>query len=362
MVEESSQMITRKYLCLMGLLLALMIPMSSFAQVTFYVAADGDQAFTIEGDDINAHSEIELTVGYDSQGFSNPKVSVDQGRITDINDAITDTLIIKAVQGDDSTQTFTLHLKFDKKGERQGRIYSVTGAITDSDGTITQTRALPTASSPDVLPPPPLVEEAAETENGVAGDTPDIVTQERSVLQRFREFKGKPGLKAFSALFDRSLGDRNIQEPPVVLSDGKTMVKIATALLRDEENVPDIALSDSKLVRVAKEDGRGWVITALPNKGAWDARLIIRTGGKIYELPLVVAPPAKISAGITERNFLAELDRFRAERTAAGVWEGKPNRQALFNYVFTANCLAGSENASQTLAAGLASVMTKSKQ
>ena len=351
---------TRTHLCLMGLLLALLHPAPSLAQVTFYVAADGDRAFIIEGADISPNSEVELTVVYDSQGFTNPRVSVEQGSVTDINDAITDTLIIKAVQGDFDTQTY--HVRFDKKGDRPGRIYSVTGTIADPDGTISPTQTVPYSSSPDVLLPQPQDEEkTAFAETGATGGNAQIVIPGQNVLQRFREFKGKPGLNAFSALFDRSPGDRNIQEPPVVLSDGKTLVRIAPALLRDSEDAPDIALSDAKLVHVAKEDGMGWVITALPNKGTWDAGLIIRTGGKIYELPLVVAPPVTIDKDITEKNFLAELDRFRAERIAAGAWEGKPNRPALFEYVFTANCLAGWGKASHAMAAEVAGVTNESK-
>jgi hypothetical protein len=346
---------TKKHLCLMGLLLALLHPTPSLAQVTFYVAADGDKEFIIEGADIKPNSEVELTIAYDSLGFTNPRVSVEQGSVTDINDAITDTLIIKAVQGDFDTQTY--HLSFDKKGDRPGRIYSVTGTIAGPDGTVSPTQTLPYASSPDVLLPQPQDEEkAALAETGAAGGSAEQVIPGQSVLQRFKDFKGKKGLKAFIALFNRSPGDRNIQEPTVLLSDGKTLVRIAPALLRDSADTPDIALSDAKLVNLAKEDGRGWVITALPNKGTWDARLIIRTGGKIYELPLVVAPQVKIDNGIAEKNFLAELDRFRAERVAAGTWEGKPNRQVLIEYIFTANYLADSGNASHGKAAEIAIV------
>jgi hypothetical protein len=212
-----------------------------------------------------------------------------------------------------------------------------------------------------LLPQPQDEEKAALAETGAAGGSTEQVIPGQSVLQRFRDFKGKKGLKAYTALFDRRPGDRNIQEPSVVLSDGKTLVRIAPALLRDWDNMPDIALSDAKLINMAKEDGRGWVITVLPNKGAWDARLIIRTGGKIYELPLVVAPPVKIDNGITEGNFLAELDRFRAERVGAGAWEDKPNRQVLIEYIFTANCLAGSEKASHSMAAEVAGVTNESK-
>jgi hypothetical protein len=344
----------------MGLLLALLLPAPSLAQVTFYVAADGDKAFIIEGADIRPKSEIELTIAYDSQSFTNPRVSLEQGAVTDINDSITDTLIIKAVQGDFDTQTY--HLSFDKKGDRSGRIYSVTGTIADPDGTVSPTQTLPSASSPDVLLPQPKDEEkAAVAETGASGGSAGQVIPGQSVLQRFRDFKGKKGLNAFTALFDRSPGDRNLQEPPVLLSDGKTLVRIVPALLRDSADAPDIALSDAKLVNLAREDGRGWVITALPNKGTWDARLIIRTGGKIYELPLVLAPPVKIGNGIAEKNFLAELDRFRSERIAAGSWEGKPNRQALLEYVFTANCLASSGNASHSTATDVAGVTNETK-
>jgi hypothetical protein len=331
---------TGNYPCIVSLLLILLTPVPSCAQVTFYVAADGDKAFNIEGDDINAKSIVELTVGYDSQSLTNPQVSLTQGTVTKIDDSVTDTLLIKAIQGDDSTATFEVHLSFDRTGDKQGGIRSVTGTIIDPDGTEFSTVTLPAASSPLILPSVFKEDDTPAGKNVSSNDSPEIVVLERSVLQQFRDFKGKRGLKTFVTLFNRSLGEKNIQDPPIVLSDGKTPVEINPSLLKNGGEVPDIALSDAKLIDLRKDDEKGWVITALPNQGTWDARLIIKSGNKVFEFPIVVAPPVKILKNITESNFLAELDRFVARRAGAGTRENNPSRQVLLEYIFTANYLA----------------------
>ena len=350
---------TRKYICLIGLLLALLHPVLSSAQVTFYVTADGDKAFIIEGDDIEAKSAVELTVVYDSNALTNPRVRLAQGTVTDIVESA-GTVIIKAVQGDDSTATFEAHLSFDKKGDSQGRIFSVTGKIMEPGGAFSSTRTLPGASTPFVLQSFSGDEEMPAEGNGISGDRTEILSLEQSVLQRFRDFKGKRGLKAFAALFDRCPDERIIQEPPIVLSDGKTPVRITLPSKSLEGDLTNIALSDAKLVQVGREDGKGWVVTALPNAGAWDTRLIVKMDEKIFEFPLVVAPPVKIQKGMNERNFLSELDRFLSDRLGAGKGGNNPHRHILFEYFFTANYLASLENATVKMTAELKSPVSES--
>lgn len=316
-----------KYICLLGLLFAFLHPVPSFAKVTFYVTAEGDKGFVIEGDDINAKSAVELTVAYDSNFLANPRVRLGQGSVTDVADS-PGTVIIKAIQGDDSTATFEAHLSFDKKEDRQGGIFSVTGKIIEEDGTNISSRTLPGASTPFVLQSFSGEEEIQAEEIGISGDSPEILSPERSVLPRFREFKGERGLKTFVALFDRSPGECIVQQPPVALSDGKTPVSIRLPFKPEEGDLTNIALSDAKLVNLEREDKKGWVITALPNEGAWDTRLIVKVDEKIFEFPLVVAPPVKIQKGVNERNFLSEWTGFCPN--GSSQVKGKTIRRGIF--------------------------------
>jgi hypothetical protein len=362
----------------MGLLFALLQPVPSFAEITFYVLPEGDKGFIIEGDDINAAAGVELTVVYDSNFLAHPRVRMTQGTVTDIDDSVPGTVIIKAIQGDDSTQTFEAHLSFDKTKDIQGGIFSVRGKIMQTDGTDSPSRTIPgesaelssssflstaayhdgeTASNPEQSVTTGKTEKTA-----LSGNSADIFSRkEKNVLQRFKDFRGERGLKAFVALFEQKSADLPVQEPPVVLSDGKTLVRIRFPFQPEEEDTPNIALSDAKLVDMRKEGKKGWVITAMPKEGTWNAGLIIMGDEKTIEFPLVVAPPVKIHETINEQNFVAELDRFLSDQVGAGKGEIDPLRQIPHEYIFTANYLASSGNTTAKMTSGLNNPMSESK-
>jgi len=332
----------KKYLCLIGLLLTLLHPAPAAAQVTFYVLDNGDQGYIIEADDINAGAGVEITVVYDSNLLARPQASLTQGRVTEVFDAVPGTVVIRANQGDDASQTFDLHLSFDRIGAYQGGIFSVEGKVLGPDGTSLASRTLPSASTPAVLPSVSCLPEPAEaTDEGAEnGDLPLIPGQ--SVLQRFQDFRGERGLRAYAALFRRNLAGLPVQEPAVALSDGKTPVRITLPEPAGQGDTPDIALSDAKLLRCGKAQGEGWEVTALPSEGTWSASLLISSGVEIVEFPLVVVPPIALPDGVSEKNFLAEMDRFLAAHASPGKGEGEAPRRTLLEYVFTANYLVHS--------------------
>lgn len=348
---------TRKYIYLLGLLLALLSPVPASADITFYVRPDGDKGFIIEGDDIKATESVEITVVYDTTILANPRVKLLQaGNVTNIDDSNPGTLVFNANQGDEPGPSFEAHLSFEKMKDIQGGIFSVNGKIMGQDGTISPSRTMPDApvsQSSSLLTVATNFGEMvssseqseAPEEAAASGNRLDMLMKaEKSVLQRFREFKGGRNLRAFAALFARNPGGVLSQEPPVVLSDGKSPVNIRLALHEQGNGAPNFAMSDAKLVRLRKDDENGWVVTALPNEGTWNARLIVETDGKRIEFPLAVAPALSIHKNVTEENFDAQLDSFVAELIAGGKGENDPLRRALYEYCFTANYLAGREN------------------
>jgi len=343
---------TGKYLCLLALLLVLLSPVPSIADITFYVSPDGDRSFNIEGDDISDTATIEITVKYDPAVFANPRVSVEGGTVTDIFDTIPGMLVFTANQGDEPGPSFLAHLTFDKIGNSQGGPFSVTGKIMEQDGMITPSRAMTDPSAPSLLTADPDNEEkgakaekpAAAKEAAVPGTGTDpVMKSEKSVLQRFREFKGERSLKAFTGLFERNPQVVLIQEPAVIISDGKTPVSVRFEVPQ-QEGEPTVAASDAILIQILKDGENGWIIRALPNEGTWKAGLNIKMGAKELEFPLVVAPPVTIREGIAENNFIAELDRFVADRSARDKKDNEPLPPFLYEYIFTANCLANSGN------------------
>jgi hypothetical protein len=405
---------TRNNICLICLLLATLCPMPSSAEITLFVSPDGDGAFIIEGDNIKDTENVEITVNYDSTILANPRVSLQGGTVTNIYDGIPGTLTFNSYRGDNISSSFEAHLAFDKKGDSQGGIISVKAITMEPDGTSSPSRSILNLPSP-----PSSSAQATETnrelfaasaseekcdsrhegdsckektdgaqkigagtdtasndegtasspeksatteETATAGNRHDrLMNAEKSVLQRFKEFKGERGLKAFVALFEQSPSNMLVQEPPVILSDGKTPVRIRLGLLMKGGDSPNIALSDAKLVQLRKESEKGWVITVLPKEGTWNASLIIKIDEEIIEFPLVVAPPFKIKKCITERNFVAELDRFIFDQALISKGENVPPRQIPYEYVFTANYQASFGNHSSKMTSERANLVSNSK-
>jgi hypothetical protein len=328
----------------------------SFAEITFYTAPEGSKGFVVEADDISEKAKIEITVSYDPVILANPRVTLETGTVTDVDDSTPGTLVFRADQSDEPAPSFVAHLSFDITGDALGGIHSVKGKIMEPDGTITPSRAIP--NIPNDLSTPNLLatfsgdgdmkpsQEVSATEDTAALCTRHDLLRKReiSVVQRFREFRGKREVEALVALFGRGLSDMIAQEPPVALSDGKTPVCITLQMQQKGGNAPNVALSDAKLLQVRKDGEKKWLITALPNQGTWNASLIIQTDEYIIEFPLVVAPKVEMPQDITRRNFIAELDHFISELVQGGKGENDPLRRSLYEYFFTANYLASLGN------------------
>ena len=364
-------MITRKYICLLGLLLTLLCPVQSSAEITFYVLPEGDKGFIIEGGpDIKETATVEIKVGYDPARIANPQVSVDGG-IVKIVDNYPGTLVFNATQGDNPAPSFAARLIFEKIGDSPMGTISVTGQILDEDGTISSTRTMLGASSSSELilsdnnEAPVSKQEITVTDiklsnTGIRADAP--IKARKCIHQRFREFRGERGLKAFVTLFEPDPHDMIVQTPPVVLSDGKTPVRITLPLQPAEKDTPNIVLTDATLVNLEKDGEKGWVITVLPKEGTWNARLFVMGDEHSIEFPLVVAPPVNIHNSITEKNFVAELDRYIFEQSAAAKGDNGPLHGIPCEYIFTANYLANSGNTPGKMPPELASVVPETKK
>jgi hypothetical protein len=346
-------MTTRHYLRLICFLLAIACPAPSFADVVFYVAPEGDKSFAVEADDISEKASIEITVLYDPELLSGPRVTLETGTLSDLWDSSPGTLVFRVDQGEEPAPSFLAHLGFNKKGDAPGGIISVKGKITEPDGTVSPSSVMPNIpialgssvfTADSFAAKEPVPEDPAAEEDGPSQDLRHLTEKsEQGALQRFLEYRGERQVEAFVALFENAPHASVLQEPSVVLSDGKTPVKIWLAP-EPQGNAPNVALSDAKLVELRNEGEKGWVITALPNEGTWNASLIVQTGEKVVTSSLAVAPPVSLRQDITRANFLTELDRFISGRTRSGKGDGDPLRRHLYEYIFTANFLAGSGN------------------
>jgi hypothetical protein len=166
------------------------------------------------------------------------------------------------------------------------------------------------------------------------------VQQFKSVLDRFKKFRGERTSKAFLSLFEQGEANGFTQDPPVALSDGKSAVKIMFIVPASGTATPDFALRGARLISVKKDPERSnaWVLEAQPEKGEYAASLIVSQGSVSLEYPMTLAPriePGQNKAGtMTEQDFSLYLTGKRRDVNGDG------KRDYLDDYIFTANYIA----------------------
>lgn len=379
----------KRVICLALMLLALMSPALSLAEMILTVSCNGDGSFVLAGGNVSGVRTVDLTVGYDTTFLGNPQVGLQGGAVTNV--AGTPGRLAVNIVREDPDAGLEVELNFETKGDGAGVINYVAASMTDTDGRRFPVRAVivPFTPAPDpaaspapegkesvATPAVPPVGSAGSSPRGTVGEErkaeqpertkngDDLeksgadeaskqaasdnavdsmsaadTTVQKSVLQRFREFRGRRGLKEFAALFERGKGEGIRQEPAIARANGRTPVEIELDTKMTLESAPNFALSDAKFVSLHREGGTKWLMTVVPNEGACEVRLILRAGGNKVEFPLVVVPPVDISEKVDRVNFLSELNKYLAEQTT-GEATGSPSRQYLHEYIFTANYLA----------------------
>jgi hypothetical protein len=167
----------------------------------------------------------------------------------------------------------------------------------------------------------------------------------KSVLERFREYQGEQSPKNLIALF-KSVMAGNTQEPPLALSDGNTIVKVFVDLPATGKVAPNFALKEAKLVSLKRTSDSAWVVEVLPNRGTFEAAVIVLQDDKTVNLPLTVAPPlstdSKIGKGgvLTEADFISFLKDRGTKKAPRFDLNGDGKRDYIDDYIFTANFLA----------------------
>jgi hypothetical protein len=177
-----------------------------------------------------------------------------------------------------------------------------------------------------------------------------IAVYNKSVLEQFSEYKGEKTPKNLIALFKSAMAG-NRQEPPLVLSDGKTIVKVFVDLPATGKVAPNFALKEAKLVSLKRSSDSTWVVEVLPNKGTFDAAVIVLEDDKTVKLPLTVAPPLsadiKIGKGgvLSEADFISFLKERGTEKAPRFDLNGDGKRDYIDDYIFTVNYLAKADAA-----------------
>lgn len=165
----------------------------------------------------------------------------------------------------------------------------------------------------------------------------------KSVLERFREFKGDKTPKSLIALFETAALKGIRQEPAIALADGTTKVNVFIELTTKGREAPNFVLKGAKIISLKMAGENSWVIEALPIKRVYEATITVLHNGSVTEIPLTVAPPMDaniVSAGdLTEANFIHFLKERGTAKVPAFDLNHDGKRDYIDEYIFTANYL-----------------------
>ena len=169
-----------------------------------------------------------------------------------------------------------------------------------------------------------------------------------AVLERFRDYRGERTPAAFMALFaqQQTIGFR--QDPPVVLSDGKAVVRLRFISTPEREDISDVALSGGRVLAAMKdpEATNTWIIEAVPGKGTYEMAMALLQREVLMVFPVAVAPPVNIdlnkSGDVTEEDFQIFLHDRGTPASPHFDLNGDGIRDFRDDYLFTANYLAQS--------------------
>lgn len=168
---------------------------------------------------------------------------------------------------------------------------------------------------------------------------------QKSVLERFKEYRGERTAKAFIALFNNENMNGSRQEPPIALSDGKTMVKAVFTASPGDITPSDIAIMGAKLVSLnrAPSSMNMWIIELIPDKSGYNASFTLSQGEAKTVYPLTIAPKVNIKISgaktVSKADFHHYLSAKKAGKSKKYDLNGDGKRDYLDDYIFTANYL-----------------------
>jgi len=166
------------------------------------------------------------------------------------------------------------------------------------------------------------------------------VYRQTSILERFRTYRGERTPAAFIGLFhdENLIGCR--QEPPVALSDGKSVVRFVFVSASGARTSSDIAVMGAKLLSLKRDpdNTNTWIVDLLPDRGAYQANVAVPLGELKMIYPLTVAPKIDIRPVRGKTVTMADFDRYLKEREKDLNKDGKLDD--LDDFIFTANYLS----------------------
>jgi hypothetical protein len=167
----------------------------------------------------------------------------------------------------------------------------------------------------------------------------------KSVLERFREYKGEPTVKALISLFEQDslIGFR--QEPPVALSTRGSAVRAVFITTPGSKSPSDLAVMGARLLSLKSDPDytNTWIAELAPVAGGYSASLTVPQEKISIIYPLTVAPKADVdldgSGSVTEADFALFLKKRGSAKEPLFDLNKDGKRNFLDDYIFTVNYL-----------------------
>jgi len=287
--------------------------------------------------------EMEITVEYDGDTLTNPVVNrgqLDAGAGFEVNTESTGVVQVKITSAVPLKKRGTpAMIQFTRKGSEAGKINSLYARLTGNNGE-------PVFAQIKV-DNPPAEQVGQDTKKQDArplnhrSETGNIRRTIRleSVLDRFRRMSQGSSLASLLSLFGSGGEGHMRQEPPIVLSDGKSTVRLTVKLAEGEDTTLSFVFHGAHCVSLHAGIKGEWIIESIPKKGVYQSSVTVVTNLSATEYPLTVAPSL-----VTARQEMGETDfaRFRASLSRPEHEAGAADRHPgyLDDYIYAANYLA----------------------
>ncbi len=236
---------------------------------------------------------------------------------------------------------------------------STGSGVVVTGGTITMPSETTTPAEERKSDPTPEYKEEAQREApAVARDTngePASKQQEsakpqeirivpaKSVLTRFKEYKGEMTSKALIDLF--AVDEKAVvrQVPPIMIADGKSTLKIIIPG-SEGKGAPNFALKKAKLASLKMSRDNNWIVETKPEKGATDVSVTMLLGDTAVEIPVNCAPKADVDLDKTGKIDENDFRLFLKDRGTIKAPKYDVNNDGslsyIDDYIFTANFIA----------------------
>lgn len=319
--------------------------------------------FSLRGDLLDKISNLDVSVIYDAGTLTNPRVSC--GALASQASCSADTSTSgmvrlqigggRPVSGWGQLATFNFNLQ----AEDAGIIQSMDARATDVNGDAVAVETRVINPDPDQAPKrrlprrDPQLEAARPATSTISAgggvtqgssEPAQVIVLDGSAKKT--EVVKEPPLRKVESVLDRfragsamtpdqrmALFRKNVenlqQEPAVVLSDGRSTVRLIVQIAADQKN-PRFVLSGVSY-RALRQDGGQWSIEVLPAAGVYQATMKVLTDKAAIEYPLTVAPPLAMLADGT-------INAGTAHSGCSGSGEAMP--AYLLEYIRYANLLA----------------------